>query len=143
METSLQLIALTEDTVCPYCQTTVKKGSCVCPSCHAEHARKRITFFHYVVGLTTAFCLVAALVFIVCSILAAILGLRGGGESFLYLLGALPRWSSEASPSGKAVSGSTLWGRRTGGGRVRRGGDARAAALRMAGGARSLSRRRG
>lgn len=89
METSLQLIALTEDTVCPYCQTTVKKGSCVCPSCHAEHARKRITFFHYVVGLTTAFCLVAALVFIVCSILAAILGLRGGGESFLYLLGGI------------------------------------------------------
>ena len=89
METSLQLIALTEDTVCPYCQTTVKKGSCVCPSCHAEHARKRITFFHYVVGLTTAFCLVAALVFIVCSILAAILGLRGGGESFLYLLGVI------------------------------------------------------
>ena len=89
METSLQLIALTEDTVCPYCQTTVKKGSCVCPSCHAEHARKRITFFHYVVSLTTAFCLVAALVFIVCSILAAILGLRGGGESFLYLLGGI------------------------------------------------------
>ena len=89
METSLQLIALTEDTVCPYCQTTVKKGSCVCPSCHAEHARKRITFFHYVVGLTTAFCLVAALVFIVCSILAAILGLRGGGASFLYLLGVI------------------------------------------------------
>ena len=89
METSLQLIALTEYTVCPYCQTTVKKGSCVCPSCHAEHARKRITFFHYVVGLTTAFCLVAALVFIVCSILAAILGLRGGGESFLYLLGVI------------------------------------------------------
>ena len=51
--------------------------------------RKRITFFHYVVGLTTAFCLVAALVFIVCSILAAILGLRGGGESFLYLLGGI------------------------------------------------------
>lgn len=89
METSLQLIALTEDTVCPYCQTTVKKGSCVCPSCHAEHARKRITFFHYVVGLPAVFCFVAALVFIVCSILAAILGLRGGGESFLYLLGVI------------------------------------------------------
>ena len=89
METSLQPVVLTEDTLCPYCQTTVRRGACVCPSCHAEHARKRITFFHYAVGLTTAFCLVAALVFIVCSILAAILGLRGGGESFLYLLGVI------------------------------------------------------
>lgn len=89
MGTSLQLIALTEDTVCPYCRTTVKKGSCVCPSCHAEHARKRITFFHYVVGLTTAFCLVAALIFIVCSILSAILGLRSGGETVLMALGGI------------------------------------------------------
>ena len=89
MATSLQLIPLMEDTVCPYCQTTVKEGACVCPSCHAEHGRKRVTLFHYVVGLSTAFCLVAALIFIVCSILSAILGLRGGGESFLYILGVI------------------------------------------------------
>ena len=89
MATSLQLIPLIEDTECPYCQAIVKKGACVCPSCHAEYGRKRITLFHYVVGLSTAFCLVAALICIVCSILSAILGLRGGGESFLYILGVI------------------------------------------------------
>ncbi len=89
METSLQPVVLTEDTLCPYCQTTVRRGACVCPSCHAEHARKRISLFHYVVGLPTAFCLVAALIFIVCSILSAILGLGGGGESVLMILGGI------------------------------------------------------
>lgn len=89
METSLQLIALPEDTLCPYCQTMVKKGACVCPSCHAEHARKRIGLFHYVVGLSTAFCLVAVLIFVVCSLLSAVLGLRGGGENVLMIVGGI------------------------------------------------------
>lgn len=89
MATSLQLIPLTEDAVCPYCQTIVKRGACVCPSCHAEHARERISFFHYVVGLPAVFCFVAVLIFIICYILSVIFDWRGDAEVVLLVLGII------------------------------------------------------
>lgn len=86
---SLKLVELTQDTVCPFCGTTVKKGACICPSCHAEHARKNITTFHYVLGLPYLFCCVVFLIFFVCLGLGQMLDLRGDSEVLFLALGAL------------------------------------------------------